>query len=364
MRVLIAAAGAISFLVGGGAAGPHLETLYKSPSGPIAAFAQDGSLLAWFEPRRQSCNRVQMLSLDGVRVTLPNQRAGHQNVTCRWNVTGPIQLALGGTGALWSLHEQAPVEYDYLVGASVSDRRERRFREIAHGEHGAGLWLGGVAGDGKTLVYSIVAVDYVNRLACLSGSSCRLHVIGGAVLRVVGRRDLPITGVGPAIDVAASGTRIAYIPAGPAVDDTGRPLPSSDRPIEVRDAATGAFVSRVEPTGVPQRVALSPHVLAVLEHTSRGPLIEWFDAAHGGQRLGAVRVPQGTADEVSASDQLIAFQVGRSLRAIDVATHGVRVLAEAASTPIGLSLEGSRLAWAENVKGQGRIRALFVDGRG
>ena len=364
MRVLIAAAGLVSFLVGGGAAGPHLQTLYKSPSGPIAAFSQDGSLLAWFEPGRPSCNRVQVLSLNGVRVTLPDQRAGNPNVTCRWNVTGPVQLALGGTSALWSLHEQAPVEYDYLVGASVSDRRERRFREIAHGDTGAGLWLGGVAGDGKTLVYSIVAVDYVNRLACLSGNSCRLHVTGGAVLRVVGRRDLPITGVGPAIDVAASGTRIAYIPAGSTVDRSGRPQPSADRPIEVRDAVTGGFVSRVDPTGVPERVALSPHVLAVLEHTSRGPLVEWYNAAHGGQRLGAVRLPRGAADDVSASDQLIAFHVGRSLRAIDLATHKVRVLAQAASTPIGLSLEGSRLAWAENVKGHGRIRALFVDGRG
>ncbi|HKI90726.1 MAG TPA: hypothetical protein VJ986_00375, partial [Gaiellaceae bacterium] len=349
MRVLIAAAGVVSLLAGGGAAGPHVQTLYKSPSGPIAAFAQDGSLLSWFEPGKQSCNHVQLLSLDGVRVTLPNQRSGNQNVTCRWNVTGPIRLALGGTRVLWSLYEQAPVEYDYVVGASVSDRRERRFQEIAHGHRGAGLWLGGVAGDGSTLVYSTIAVGYVNRLSCLSGGSCKLRVIGGSVLRVVGRRYVPIKGIGPTIDIAASGTRIAYIPAGPAVDRNGSPLPSPDRPIEVRDALTGAFVSRVEPAGVPERVALSPHVLAVLERTSRGPLVEWFDAARGGQRLGAVRLARGVGDNLSASDQLIAFHVGRSLRAIDVATHTVRVLAEAASTPIGLSLEGSRLAWAENV---------------
>jgi len=364
VRVLIAAAGVVSLLAGGGAAGPHLQTLYKSPSGPIAAFAQDGSLLAWFEPGKQSCNRVQLLSLDGVRVTLPNQSPGNQNVTCRWNVTGPVRLALGGTHALWSLLEQAPVPYDYVVGASVSDRRERRFQEIAHGDRGAGLWLGGVAGDGPTLAYATVAVGYVNQLACLSGGDCRLRVTGGSVLRVVGRRYVPITGIGPTIDIAASGTRIAYIPAGRAVASDGRPLPSSDRPIEVRDAQNGGFVSRVEPTGVPERVALSAHVLAVLERTSRGPLVEWFDAAHGGQRLGAVRLPRTAADELSASDQLIAFHVGRSLRAIDLATHKVRVLAEAASTPIGLSLEGSRLAWAENIKGRGRIRALFVEGRG
>jgi hypothetical protein len=32
--------------------------------------------------------------------------------------------------------------------------------------------------------------------------------------------------------------------------------------------------------------------------------------------------------------------------------------------PIGVSLAGSRLAWAENVNGHGRIRALYVNGRG
>jgi hypothetical protein len=42
----------------------------------------------------------------------------------------------------------------------------------------------------------------------------------------------------------------------------------------------------------------------------------------------------------------------------------VTTLTEAAGTPIGLSLEGTRLAWAENVGGRGRIRALLVAGRG
>jgi len=40
------------------------------------------------------------------------------------------------------------------------------------------------------------------------------------------------------------------------------------------------------------------------------------------------------------------------------------VLGRAAAAPIGLSLEGGRLAWAENVNGSGRIRALYVRGHG
>ncbi len=75
-------------------------------------------------------------------------------------------------------------------------------------------------------------------------------------------------------------------------------------------------------------------------------------------------MPKGTSVELSTSDQLIVFRVGRSIRAVSVDSHGVRVLARAAAPPIGMSIEGSRVAWAENVKGRGRIRALFVNGRG
>lgn len=363
MRVLLAAVSIAVSLVGSTTVEPPVQTLYRSPDGPIEGFAQDGSMLAWFAPGKGRCNEVHLLSLDGAGVTLPDQSAGQRNVTCRWTVTGPIRLALAGTYALWGLHEQAPVAYDYVVGAGGHDRRERRFREIAHADNGSGYWLGGLAGDGSTLVYSVVAVSYANQLGCLSGGSCAKRVSGGGVYRVVGRRDLRIAGIGPALDVAASGTRVAYIPASSKVDPDGHPLASATLPVEVREAATGGFVSRVDPVGVPEQVALSSGVLAVLERTQGGALVEWFDPSRGGNRLGVVSVPD-TATDLSTSDQLIAFRVGRSLRVIDIATGTVRTLATAASTPIGLSLEGSRLAWAENVDGRGRIRALFLDGRG
>ena len=40
------------------------------------------------------------------------------------------------------------------------------------------------------------------------------------------------------------------------------------------------------------------------------------------------------------------------------------MLVKTAATPIGLSLEGSRLAWAENLKSGARIRALHLSGHG
>jgi hypothetical protein len=74
-------------------------------------------------------------------------------------------------------------------------------------------------------------------------------------------------------------------------------------------------------------------------------------------------VPAGTAPELTASDQVVVFRVGRSIRSVAVATQKVTTLTQAAATPIGLSIAGARVAWAENVKGRGRIRALTVRGR-
>ena len=64
--------------------------------------------------------------------------------------------------------------------------------------------------------------------------------------------------------------------------------------------------------------------------------------------------------ELTANDHTIVYRVGRSLRAVDIETHGVRALARVAAAPIGLSLEGRRLAWAENLNGSARIRALYL----
>ena len=58
------------------------------------------------------------------------------------------------------------------------------------------------------------------------------------------------------------------------------------------------------------------------------------------------------------------FRVGRSIRAVATSTHRLRILARAAATPVGLSIEGNRAAWAENLRRGARIRALYVTGNG
>jgi hypothetical protein len=348
------------------------QTLYTSPSGKIAAFAQDGSVLAWFAPSTKQCNKIWLLSLGtSGQVSLPDESASSRNVTCQWDVVPPVRLALADTNVLWTLRDKlSPLRFDYLLGAGAGTQSmgtdERRFQEIAHAGRGAGLWFGGMAGDsdrnGATLAYGVTAVTYVDEIACLSKGSCAMKIAGGGVHLIVGRRDVVIPNTPPAVAVAVSGSSVAYIPAAATLGKGGQPVASADDPIEVRDAQSGAPIVSVTPAGTPLAIALSPGVLATLEQTKLGTRLAWYSASTG-QPIGSVPVPSGTTPELTASDQLIVFRVGRSIRAASVTTHKVTTLTEAASTPIGLSLEGTRLAWAENVKGRGRIRALFVGGR-
>jgi hypothetical protein len=360
VRILLAALGVLSVIGSGtsGAGGP--QTVYRSTTGPISAFAADGSPLAWFATGGHSCNAVHVLSLSGVKLTLP--KPGTDNVTCRWNIgSAPVRLAIAETSgaALWTLHERSQVDLDYVVGADASEPLERRFDQLAHTPAGAGLWLGGIAGSGATLVYAVTVVAYVDQVACLSGGSCRLKIAGGGVRLVLGRRNPLIPGTGPAVAVAASSGRIAYIPAA-GVAKNGLPVTSSAVSIPVRSAQGGALLARIEPQGLPLGVALAPHVLALIERGAGETDINWYDPASGDQ-LGSVRVPRSTGTRLSATDQVIVYRVGRAVHAIDVATGQTRTLLTSPVTPIGLSLDGDHLFWAENVHGKGRIRSLSLE---
>jgi hypothetical protein len=382
MGMLFAAAALAAALVQPGAvvgerqlaaAAPRPQTLYQTTKGTIDAFAQDGGLIAWFAPSKTACNTVNVVSLTyGTQGQLPDESAGAPNVTCRWEVAPPVGLALAGNAALWTLREKGPAPFDYVLGAEATDRAdraERRFKEVAHTTKGPGLWLGGIAGSGSTLVYGIATVAYGDEVACLSGGaggSCDLKIAGGGVYRVNPRPKPPTLIEGTAevgaVAVAATDTSVAYVPAA-AVNKLGAPVAAADQPIEVRDSRTGALISRANPQGTPIAIALSRTTLASLEQTPIGVALAWYDPASG-KRLGSRSMPAETSPELTVGDDLIVFRVGRSIRAVGIASHKVLKLARAASTPIGLSLEGSRLAWGENVKGRGRIQTLSVKGRG
>jgi hypothetical protein len=373
MRMLLGALALAASFVHGAAHAGQVQTLYTSPPHQrIQAFAQDGELLAWFEPSASKCNAVWVWQLGSAKEPLPAQGAKFHNVTCRWQVPAlsPVGLAIasnhGATAVLWTLREAASqaLRFDYVLGATVANRNERRFQQVAHARHGAGLWLGGVAGGDGTLLYSVVQVQYLDQVACLTSpnkaGACDLKVAGGGIYRIVGRKPpLPVKGASPAVELSVAGGRVAFVPAAGAALADGRPFASGALPIEIRDVSTGARVASVAPNGAPIAVSLSTTVLAVLGHTANGLVLSWYSAANG-KLLDFVTVPKTTAPVVAAGLREVVYRVGRSIRAVDIRTHRVRLVTKAAATPIGLSLAGNRLAWAEDVDGRGRIRAITL----
>lgn len=364
MRMLFAALGLAAIVVQAASAAPRPETLYTSPSGPIVAFAQDGSVLAWFARGTKGCNSVSMLDVStSAQIKLPEQVPNALNVTCNWDVVPPVRLAVDGSKpvrALWTLRELAPLRFDYLIGASSSDRLERRFQEIAHASRGAGLWLGGVAGDHGELVYSVTSVDFVDEVGCLSNPkkprACALRIGNdGGVYRVIGRSTelIPGTEAGGGQLAVAPG-RVAYIRA-TKVATNGAPLSSSQ--IDIRNVNDGKLLTEVSPQGAPTALALSSTVLATLERRSKGLELAWYDATTG-KPAGSIPVPADTSTELSANSRAIVFHSGRSIRVLYIRSRKVQTVARTATPPIGLSIEGARIAWAENVGGYGRIRAL------
>ena len=148
-----------------------------------------------------------------------------------------------------------------------------------------------------------------------------------------------------------------------STDARGLPVAAADLPVELVDVRTGDRIARVSPEGTPVAITLAPHVLVMLERTVAGLKLAWYSATTG-TGIGSVDVPPSTVPELSANDQIVVFRIARFLHVLTLATSHSRTVAETAGTPVGVSLEGSRLAWAENVKGRGRIRALYVNGRG
>jgi hypothetical protein len=373
MRMLLGAlALAASFLQTDSRNG-QVQTLYTSAAHQtIAAFAQDGGLLAWFAPNSKRCNLVWLWQLGSAQQSLPAQGAKYHNVTCHWQVPAgsPVGVAVatngGAPAVLWTLHESAAqaLRFDYVLGATVRDPNERRFQEVAHANRGAGQWLSGIAGSGTTLVYAVAEVQYEDQVACLSTpkapGACALEISGGGIFRIVGRNaPLRVRGASAAVAVAAAGDDVAYVPAAAAAAADGHPLPSADAPVDVRNAATGELVTSVVPGAQPIAIGLSSTVLALLSRSGDRLMLDWYDVP-AGRPAGSLLLPKRAEPAIAVGDRTIVFRVGRSIRTVDVRTKQVDKIATAAATPIGLSIAGSRVAWAENVGERGRIRAVTL----
>jgi hypothetical protein len=358
-----------------GAAKPTAVTLRKSASGPIAAVAQDSNgVAAWFTSftvQHPGCDLVHVLTPGKHDRTVP--QAASTSMTCNWDLSEgqpQIAVAAGLSTALWTLHENGPSPFDLVMGASFTGP-EQQFDRFAHASDGTGKWLGGVAGAGQTIAYSWADVEYVNPTKCLSTGSpgaCKKKIADGGIKIVTQTSgtpptDTPLPNAQPALQLAASAGRIAYIPA--AIFHGNRPSPSNNSPVSVVNGVSGNLVCQASVHGVPAAIALSPHVLAVLSQNGGGrtvgehDTIAWYSPTDCSKR-GSISIVFAASVEIAANDRLIVYRIGRQLLSVAVRGKHVTKLAKTAHGPIGLSLARGRLVWAENHGATGRLRALTI----
>ena len=360
MRAILASAGLL-VLAGSAVAGrPTVHTLRRSPKGPIVAVAQNNGIAAWLASGgTHGCDAVHVLSPGKPDRTLPQPYSG--SMTCLWDLQpGQSQLAVASrmSTALWTLHGNQSSPFDQVLAASLGGP-ERQLKQFSHQSDGTGRWLGGVAGAGRTLAYSWYDIEYVNPTACLSTGRCKQKIADGGIQLVTRTTDTPLPGALPALQLAASGDRIAYIPATTA--NSGRASGGHNATIYVVDAGTGDVVGSVSVHGEPAAIALTSHVLVVLLDQG-GPRerISWYTPT-GVTRLGSVLVSARAAPELAVNDQLIVYRVFGRINGVPLHGGRIRTLAKtSADNTIGPSLAHGRLLWAVNHGNSGRLRALSV----
>jgi hypothetical protein len=82
--------------------------------------------------------------------------------------------------------------------------------------------------------------------------------------------------------------------------------------------------------------------------------IELYDARTG-RRVASLQVPRSAQELDVATSGAIVFRVKSEIRVLT--RQGSHVVARS-KAPIGLSIEGRRIAWAENLGAHSRIRAV------
>jgi hypothetical protein len=282
--------------------------------------------------------------------------------------SGPAPaLALASTRALWTRFEGGNSEEISLWTSALGGTPKSIDLFLSNGPVPGGVFLTGVAGDSPTLLYG----KTFERCLPYPESCATLEATGGVSFVTGQYEQPPIDGIpAPALLAFAahdpqsgqiSQGMVAVTPAAtPLATDLGdAPRVAENGPVEIyRFLNRVAFIGSVTPHGTVRAIALSFPQLAVLVRRADGTeVIERHDPRRG-TLLGTASVPKATTAALSVSAAGTVYRVGKKIYLI---ARGAPKLGWTASgTPIGLSIEGRRIAWAVNLKGRSRIVALTL----
>ena len=328
----------------------------------VEALAQDGKLIAWVAAS-DCLNAVKTWNVaTGARTTLARIRdpwafdygGGCEVFSIGANVVpGFPAFAIAGRRALWGAFNANGNDGNGGFLTAASGERQKLLEDITWGNYFWGDYMTGVVGDGPTLAYSTLYVDSGGDLDACANGPCVFRVTRGTVKRVVGDKVQPLRGVTRPMAIAVSGTRVAVVPAGgpyrcakQCMDWSG-PKAKPNGTVEIRDVASGTLVSRFSPKGTVRAIALAPKIAAVLVQQGAARRIERYNAATG-SLIGSGTVPRATAPVLGIADSRIVYRVGKAIWLLNAMSGRTQLLHTAAATPVGLSVEGRRVAWAEN----------------
>lgn len=324
-------------------------TLVSVPT-PIWSFAQDDDVFAWETGGRwDTRSTIAVRTAHGGRPVTVSQPDGGD---------GPYVLevfGLSGQRVVWGGFVDCCNNGYGVFETAAPGSKPKELRELYLDFWAWGEYPTGAAGDGRTLVYSLATIEK------LGGN--RWAVTDGGVWRVVRSKSLRVPGTPPTAFLAAARGMLALVPADrrrfPGDHFDAEVRAASGARVEIRDAATGALRASFVPKGRVSALGMDAQTVAVIVRSGKEARVEWY-SAQSGKPLDASSVPRDVADAVDVSGSTIVLRRGKTILAVDAGTGQVRELARANSTPVGLSIEGARVAWADTSGGRGSIRAVTV----
>jgi hypothetical protein len=374
VKMILLAVPALALLIGlsaGAANAPAGQTKPASPrtvvseKAPIRSFAQDAGAIAWIS--RSYAVHVRSLRT-GVGAVVGSARPG-----VPVDVGGPgvkPDLALGETRALWTKFEGGNSMETSLWTSALGGGATGLDVFMTNSGDPGGIFLTGLAGDGPTLLYG-KTFEGCNPPPWPPAPCPSLEATGGVSIVTGQYEQPPVSGIPAAAMIAfaahnpqsgkISQGRLAVVPAAsPLVSELSKvPRVVANGPVQVYWFLNKlVLASSVTPRGTVKAIALSFPGLAVLVQRADGTKAIERYAADGGALLATSSVPRATPSALSISSAGIVYRVGNKIYLL--AGRSPKLVWKASGTPIGLSIEGKRIAWAENVKGRGRIVALAI----
>lgn len=334
------------------AAHPAPRTIVSVP-GQVIGVAQDGGSIAWLSWKDFHCT-----------LTIRGPRGAEHAASVGSCAPAAHDLVLaGGAAAIGGYEDVRCSETDAMVRVVRPPARAHVVQQIYGDCRGYATAYQGLAGDGTSFYYALVTTRTPTTLNCGNGGPCSWRLGSSEVVRVAGTKKVPLRGVQGAALLAGADRRLALVEPATAAHSDGKtfdwPRAAANGKVAVYDTTSGRLVASFAPNGVVRALALSPTRAVVLVQDGAAFAIEWYDAATGAA-LGHAKVPPSTGRTLATDGRTAAYAVGSSVRVLDLSSGATTLVAHTAGPPVGLSLDGGRLAWGEGTAEHGLVRSVTL----